>query len=302
MRDSGRRQPRPTWLSSTIRVTGSQMDRQNYLVPVDAVLQRERDVVYDALPLRAVLAEVSGAGNWVWCSSMPAGTTPGRPARTEPRHPDLTGRRRPGPVEDVPSRTLVAFSTTSNTVAYDGEGTHSPYTAAFLKFMPEADLELQLMLRQVRATVLQTTGGAQEPREDAALGPEPFFFHRRPPNRPPMTASGNLEVLDNAAAVQLGLSTPTDPDGDALTVSVLTLPSVARSRAGRCVLRQGSVLPATELAQLSFEPSGAAPGDAGAFAYRILDGRGGEAFADARNPHPVVEPPAPHGRARAGSG
>src|SRR6185503_16278924 len=93
-----------------------------------------------------------------------------------------------GRVEDVPSRTLVAFATASNTVAFDGEGSNSPYTTALLKNLREPNLELQLMLRRVRAAVLEATNGSQEPREDAALGPEPFFFNPQVPNRPPQIA------------------------------------------------------------------------------------------------------------------
>ena len=40
---------------------GVQVDRENYLLPVDARLERERDLLYEALSLELVLGEVSQA-------------------------------------------------------------------------------------------------------------------------------------------------------------------------------------------------------------------------------------------------
>src|SRR5262249_54693637 len=40
---------------------GLQVDHENYLLPVDATLERERDLVYEALPLTQFLMEASQA-------------------------------------------------------------------------------------------------------------------------------------------------------------------------------------------------------------------------------------------------
>ena len=40
---------------------GVQVDRENYLLPADAKLERERDLLYEAMPLSLMLGEVSQA-------------------------------------------------------------------------------------------------------------------------------------------------------------------------------------------------------------------------------------------------
>ena len=66
------------------------------------------------------------------------------------------------------SGTLVAYATRDGATADDGNGVNSPYTAALLKHM-DSPLDISLVLRQVRQTVLQLTSGRQEPWEYGSL-------------------------------------------------------------------------------------------------------------------------------------
>ena len=78
--------------------------------------------------------------------------------------------------------TFVAFSTAPGTVALDGSGTNSPFTAALLKRMETAGLELRRLLSLVRTDVKDATQGRQVPWENSAL--EGDFFFRPPPAVP----------------------------------------------------------------------------------------------------------------------
>lgn len=257
---------------------GIQFDGENYLVPVDARLQRERDLLYEALPLSAVLSEValSRKLGLVFIDACRDNPLADRLAR------NLGGRQRVGTglarVDDVPTDTLVAFATASSAVAFDGTGEHSPYTDALLNYLDEPDLELRLMLGKVRDTVLAATESRQEPRYDGSLSGEPFYFVRRPPNQPPVIADATaLEVLDNAGPTSLGLEPPTDPEGDILTVRVTGLPERGLVRLGERTLRAGDSLSPAELGRLTFAPAGAVSGPAGSFSYIVRDDRGGDA-------------------------
>ncbi len=257
---------------------GIQFDGENYLVPVDARLLRERDLLYEALPLSAVLSEVAQSRKLglVFLDACRDNPLAERLAR------NTTGRQRVGSglarVDDVPTDTLVAFATASNAVAFDGTEEHSPYTTALLNYLDQPDLELRLMLGKVRDTVMAATQGRQEPRYDGSLSGEPFYFVRRPPNQPPVVAEAAvLEVMDNAAPQPLGIEPPQDPDGDPLSVRIAELPSRGEvSLAGKPV-RLGESLSVEDLGRLTFAPQGARPGAAGSLAFIVQDDRGGDA-------------------------
>ena len=127
----------------------------NYLLPVDAKLERERDLLYEALPLNLVMGEVAQA--------QKLGLVIIDACRDNPLAEQL--RRTLGPIrsrlvgdggamENLPSDTMIAFATRPGEVAVDGSGAHSPYTDALLQHLEEPGVELNLLFRQVRDTVL----------------------------------------------------------------------------------------------------------------------------------------------------
>lgn len=66
------------------------------------------------------------------------------------------------------SGTLIAYSTRDGSTADDGSGPNSPYTSALLQHI-DNPVDISLVLRQVRQTVLRTTSGRQEPWEYGSL-------------------------------------------------------------------------------------------------------------------------------------
>jgi hypothetical protein len=58
---------------------------------------------------------------------------------------------------------VVAFATAADQVAADGAGRNSPFTAALLKRLAEAGLEIGTMFRRVAADVTEQTKGQQHP-------------------------------------------------------------------------------------------------------------------------------------------
>ncbi len=70
---------------------------------------------------------------------------------------------------------LIAYATQPGELAYDGTGTHSPFTESLLRHFEETALEIRLMLGRVREDVVTKTGGKQVPWvEEAVLGE--FYF------------------------------------------------------------------------------------------------------------------------------
>ena len=225
---------------------GVQVDRENYLLPVDAKLERERDLLYEALPLDRVLGEVSQASKigMVLLDSCRNNPFIDRVSRSM----SLAGRAvstLPGlaRVDNVPRNTMVVLAAKADQIAEDGTG-HSPFAAALLAHFQIPGLELSLFFRSVRDTVLRATNNRQEPFVFSSLGAEPFYFFPRPPNTPPVIGEIKpLEVTDAAGPTRLGIPQPTDPDADPLTVRIIGLPRSGEVRIdGRVVAREHRLL------------------------------------------------------------
>ncbi|MBP2228972.1 formylglycine-generating enzyme required for sulfatase activity [Azospirillum agricola] len=255
---------------------GIQVAGTNYLIPADAQLERERDLVYEAVPLNLPLGELAQArklGIMILdaCRNNPFVDRLTRTGTNKTQaHPGF------GRVDDTPSDTLVAMATRADQLAEDGTGEHSPYTAALLQHLATPGLELSLFFRNVRDTVKQATDGRQDPFIYGSLGATPFYFNPRPPNRPPLLAETRpITVADRADPEPLRISQPTDPDDDQLFARVTGLPRGGTIRIGERSVLIGDYLTVEQLAATSFKPDASLRGDAGGFEFVVMDGRGG---------------------------
>ncbi|MCW2237246.1 SUMF1/EgtB/PvdO family nonheme iron enzyme [Azospirillum canadense] len=255
---------------------GIQVGGNNYIVPSDARLERERDLVYEAMPLNLMMGELSQARK--------LGILMLDACRNNPFVDRLkqAGQNRVqvnygfARVDDTPSDTLVAMATRADQLAEDGQGDHSPYTAALLQHLETPGLELSLFFRNVRDSVRQSTNGRQEPYIFGSLGATPFYFNPRPPNRPPVLGELKpVEITDRADAEPLRIGRPTDPDDDQLFAQVSGLPRGGSVRIGDRVVLIGDYLTVEQLAATSFKPDATVVGDAGSFDFTVMDGRGG---------------------------
>jgi len=257
---------------------GVQVEGQNFLIPADAQLEREHDLVYAALPLNLFLGELGQAkklGIMILdaCRDNPFVDRLSRSSGSRP----LGIKAGLSRVDDTPSDTVVAMATRANAVAEDDAGSqHSPYTEALLEELKAPGLELGLFFRRVRDRVVQSTNGRQEPYNYGSFGATPVYLNPQPANRPPVVASAPpLRVVDNAAAMPLAVPSPTDPDQDQLVVQVVGLPQGGATMVGNRALLIGDYLTVEQLKVATFKPDGSRHGDVGSFDYSVSDGRGG---------------------------
>ena len=257
---------------------GVQVGRENYLLPTDTVLERERDLVYEALSLELFLAEVSQAKKLGIilldaCRNNPFVDRLSRSMVISSRGPASAGLAR---VDNVPRNTLVAMATKADQTAEDGSGSHSPFAEALLANLEIPGLELSLFFRSVRDSVLRSTNNRQEPFVFSSLGADPFYFYPRPANRPPQIGAIPLfEIRDNAGPTRLPIPSPTDPDQDPLTVRVIGLPRSGDVRIEGQLATSGAVYPAERFALATYKPGGTAVGEVGTVDILVEDGRGG---------------------------
>ncbi len=106
-----------------------------------------------------------------------------------------------------------------------------------------------------------------------------FGFGPVPVNHPPdANPNKTITLLQDAQPTALGITVPTDIDGDPLT---LTIDSIPDSTKGKILLSDGtalvvgSSLTTDQLTKLVFVPAAKANGAAGTFSYTVSDGRGG---------------------------
>ena len=85
----------------------------------------------------------------------------------------------------VSSGTLIAYATQPGNVALDGEGQHSPFTAAILSHAGTAEVEISAALRRIRLSVIEDTDGQQVPWDHSSLTKAFIINPRNTPPPPP---------------------------------------------------------------------------------------------------------------------
>ena len=157
---------------------GLQMQGTNYFLPVDATVQRERDLAYDAISLDMILREAEAARDLRIvildaCRDNPFAARIARAGGATRALQITEGLAQAG---NVGRDTLVAYATAANALADDGSDRHSPYTTALLKHLETPGLEINLLFGRVRDSVFEATAGRQTPFTYGSLGGDPFYL------------------------------------------------------------------------------------------------------------------------------
>jgi len=160
---------------------GIEIDGNNYLIPVDAVLERDADVYDEAIGLDRVLIAVEPAKQLRLiildaCRDNPFAKTMKRTIAMRGIGQGLAK------VEPTIPNTLIAFAAKAGFTALDGDlgQKNSPYASALAAHLTTPGLDLRKAFGFVRDDVLKATGNRQEPfiygslgGDDVALVPSP---------------------------------------------------------------------------------------------------------------------------------
>ena len=157
---------------------GLQASGKNYLMPVDARLQGERDLDFEAVSVDFVLKQMElereGKTNVVFLDACRDNPLARNLARTMGTRSAAIGQGLAQVQTGV--GTFIAYSTQPGNVALDGQGRNSPFTAALTKGLKEPGRNLTSVMIEVRKDVLAVTGGKQVPWDHSALTGD-FYFH-----------------------------------------------------------------------------------------------------------------------------
>jgi uncharacterized caspase-like protein len=148
---------------------GMEVNGINYLIPVDAVLERDIDVEDETVSLNRVNQVLEGTRRLKLvildaCRDNPF-------VRSMKR--TLAGRsigRGLAQIDVVSPDTLIAYAAKAGSTAADGDKSNSPYTVALIEHLTTPGLDVRLALGRVRDEVLRSTGNRQEPFVYGSLG------------------------------------------------------------------------------------------------------------------------------------
>jgi uncharacterized caspase-like protein len=147
---------------------GMQIKGRNYLIPVDAAIQREDEVAYLAVDAQSILDKMEAAGNSTNLMILDA-------CRNNPFARSFRSANQGLAQMDAPVGTLVAFATSPGSVASDGGAQNGLYTQHLLNAIRVPGNRVEDVFKQTRAAVRRESQGRQIPWESTSLEGD-FFF------------------------------------------------------------------------------------------------------------------------------
>ena len=187
---------------------GIEVDGANYLIPVDARLERDTDVYDEALSLDRILIAIEPAKKLRLvildaCRDNPFSRTMKRTVASRAIGQGLAK------VEPTSPNVLIAYSAKAGSTAADGDGKNSPFTSALSHHLTKPGLDVRRAFGFVRDEVLKTTGNKQEPFVYGSLGGEDVPLVPAPAQpaaasaAPALSAQGEVR-RDYELALQIG--------------------------------------------------------------------------------------------------
>jgi uncharacterized caspase-like protein len=231
---------------------GMEVDGTNYLIPVDAKLERDTDVYDEAFSLDRVLLAIEPAKRLRLvildaCRDNPFTKSMKRTLASRAISQGLAK------IEPTSPNMLIAYSAKAGSTAADGDGKNSPFTVALSKYLTTPGLDVRRAFGFVRDDVLKNTSNRQEPFVYGSLGGEdvPLVPAKPSASVPAPAAAPNPQAearRDYELALQVG-------NKDALNAFVAQYPNgfyanLAKIQLGKLAAEEAR-LAATEKARLA---------------------------------------------------
>ncbi len=239
---------------------GIEVDGGNYLIPVDAKLERDTDVYDEALSLDRVLLAIEPAKKLRLvildaCRDNPFSKNMKRTVATRAIGQGLAK------IEPTSPNVLIAYSAKAGSTAADGDGKNSPFTVALSRHLTVPGLDVRRAFGFVRDDVLKTTNNRQEPFVYGSLGGEDVPLVPAPAKAAPPVAAASPQAearRDYELALQIGNKSAINaflaqyPDGFYASLAKLQLEKFATEEA-RVAATEKARLAEQERARLAAE-------------------------------------------------
>lgn len=156
---------------------GLQVNGFNFLVPVNAVINNEEEVEYEAVDAGFVISQMEAADNRLNIVILDA-------CRNNPYARSFRSTKQGLSGMNAPTGTLIAYATSPGSVASDGSGVNGLYTQELLAQINKSDLQIESVFKNVRAEVVRKSSGKQTPWESSSLIGD-FYFYPENVSPPP---------------------------------------------------------------------------------------------------------------------
>jgi hypothetical protein len=181
-----------------------EVEGTNYLIPVDAKLERDTDVYDEGLSLDRVLVSLEPAKQLRLVILDACRDNPFAKSMKHTVASRSIGRGL-AKIEPTSPNTLIAYSAKAGSTAQDGDGKNSPFTIALAKHLTTPGLDVRKAFGFVRDDVLKSTGNRQEPFVYGSLGGDdvPLVPARAAPSEPAPNPQAEAR-RDYELALQIG--------------------------------------------------------------------------------------------------
>jgi len=183
---------------------GMQIDGRNFLIPVDAKLERRSALDFEVLDIDRVTAEMAAAAKTSLIFLDACRDNPLVAGLAAQSGRSIGAQRGLTPPTDTGAGTLIALSTSPGKVARDGEGRNSPFTAALLRHIRTPGLEIKTLMTRVRSEVATATRDEQIPWDTESLRTEVYLA--------PADSKAPPALVEDACTAEV------DPDATAETI------------------------------------------------------------------------------------
>lgn len=169
---------------------GVELDGANYMLPARSDIRSDVDLVSQGYRLDRMVELMIRAGAKIKIVLVDA-------CRNNPLPTGTTrGARGLQPLYATNTDTLIAFATSPGKVAFDGDGEHSPFTAALIDHLARPDVEIQSMLLRVRNAVYEATRKGQFPWWDHMFLSEVYLGGRAGSDRKPTPSPEDIALCE----------------------------------------------------------------------------------------------------------
>ena len=179
---------------------GMQVKGRNYLIPIDASIDTESDVKFEAIDAGRILGKMEDAGNPINIVILDA-------CRDNPFARQFRSAGRGLARMDAPKGSLVAYATSPGSVAADGTDRNGIYTTYLLQHMRTPGLTLEQVLKNVRIDVLTATADAQIPWESSSMTGDFYFNPPQPSEKKSVPKSPPPEKISAPVSIVAKVNT-----------------------------------------------------------------------------------------------
>jgi hypothetical protein len=162
---------------------GAQLAWRNYLIPVDAAVEKLQDMREKTVEINTLLQGLVRAGNPMNVIILDA-------CRDNPFGSKVPTEQKGLSQFDAPPGSLLAYATSPGNTAADGEGENGLYTENLLRELKTPESKIEDVFKRVRLAVRRRSQGLQIPWESTSLE-EDFYF--QPPKQAKKLTEEELE-------------------------------------------------------------------------------------------------------------